>query len=228
MNFITVPNIVKIAWTVAKIWQIFNYSRWRPSPTLTFQIKRSIQSRTASSCQISSKSLEQWFSYHNFLDISKWRPPPSWILTLFFTFGTVKRVKLRHRVKFCRNRSQCGWDIVIFFLDFQVFLWPERSRTLNCISVLNFVEIVVTAAEIWCFRIFPDDIHRHLGFLKFRIFNGRMRHKCQTVPNFVEIAQTVSEIREFQYYASLACKCLFTPILRVFGAHYPKWCHSAS
>jgi len=32
------------------------------------------------------------------------------------------------------------------------------------------------------------------------------------VPNFVEIARTAAEICEFQYYASLAWKCLFTPL----------------
>jgi len=32
----------------------------------------------------------------------------------FLTFGTVKRVELRNRAKFRRNRSNRGRDIVIF------------------------------------------------------------------------------------------------------------------
>ena len=37
----------------------------------------------------------------------------------FLTVGTVKRVELRHRAKFCRNRSNRGRDVAIFrfFLD---------------------------------------------------------------------------------------------------------------
>jgi len=46
---------------------------------------------------------------------------------------------------------------------------------------------------------------------------------CVTVPNFIEIAQTVAEICKFQYYASLALKCLFTPpFYEVLGAHFPQ------
>ena len=46
---------------------------------------------------------------------------------------------------------------------------------------------------------------------------------CVIVPNFFKIAQPAVEIREFQYYASLAWKCLFMPPLwgRV-GAHFPR------
>jgi len=59
---------------------------------------------------------------------------------------------------------------------------------------------------------------RHVRFLKFQIFNGRKgrkgrkRSKCICMPNFVEIVWTAAEICEFQYYASLAWKCLFTPL----------------
>jgi len=64
-----------------------------------------------------------------------------------------------------------------------------------------------------------------LGFFKISIFQRRERSrgwKCITVPNFVEIAhdRTVAEICEFQYYASLAWKCLFTPLFGFFfGGH---------
>jgi len=42
------------------------------------------------------------------------------------------------------------------------------------------------------------------------------------VPNFIEIVRTAAEICKFQYYASLAWKCLFTPLLGVFKAHFPQ------
>jgi len=44
------------------------------------------------------------------------------------------------------------------------------SRKSNCIIVPNFVEIAITAAEIWCFGIFQDGSRRHLGFI-FEIYN---------------------------------------------------------
>jgi len=44
---------------------------------------------------------------------------------------------------------------------------------------------------------------------------------CATMPNFVEIARTAVEICKFQYYASLAWKCLFTPLFGGFGGTVP-------
>ena len=37
----------------------------------------------------------------------------------------------------------------------------------------NFVEIAQIAAEIWPFYDFQDGDRRHLGFVKFYIFNGQ-------------------------------------------------------
>jgi len=42
--------------------------------------------------------------------------------------------------------------------------------------VPNFVEIALTVAEIWCFFICQDGGCRHIGFLKFRIFNRPTHH----------------------------------------------------
>jgi len=80
-----------------------------------------------------------------------------------------------------------GRDMAIFrfskmaaavILDLRNFTFStvERSRGTKCVIMPNFVEIAVTAAEIWCFWIFQDGGRRHLGFLTFRIFNGRTRH----------------------------------------------------
>ena len=41
------------------------------------------------------------------------------------------------------------------------------------------------------------------------------------MPNFVEIVRTAAEICEFQYYANLAWKCLFTLLLGFLGAPFP-------
>ena len=37
----------------------------------------------------------------------------------------------------------------------------------------NFVEMAQTAADIWPFYDFQDGCRRHLGFVKFSIFNGQ-------------------------------------------------------
>ena len=44
----------------------------------------------------------------------------------------------------------------------------------------NFVEITQTAAEIWPFYDFQDGGRRHLGFVKFLIFNGRNGQEVQS------------------------------------------------
>ena len=51
-----------------------------------------------------------------FLEFKKWQPPPFWIFK-FLTVGHVKKVELRHRTKFRRNRRngmKRGRDMVIF------------------------------------------------------------------------------------------------------------------
>jgi len=49
----------------------------------------------------------------------------------------------------------------------------KQSQQPNCITVPDFVKIGQTAAEIWLFSIFHNGGCRHLGLLKFQIFNGR-------------------------------------------------------
>ena len=43
----------------------------------------------------------------------------------------------------------------------------------------NFVEIAQTAAEIWPFYDFQDGGRRHLGFVKFKNFNGQDGQEVQ-------------------------------------------------
>ena len=69
--------------------------------------------RTTSLCQILSKSLEMRSRYRNFI-----LPPLSWILQIlnFLTVVLAKKVELRHRAKFRRNRSNRGRDMQVSML----------------------------------------------------------------------------------------------------------------
>ena len=91
------------------------------------------EGRTASPCQISSKSLKPQLRYGNF---SIFKMAAAAILDLknckFLTVGTVKRFKIHHLAKFRQYRLNRGRDMAIF---------QYGGR-------------------------------RHLGFLKFQIFNG--------------------------------------------------------
>ena len=51
----------------------------------------------------------------------------------FLTVGTLKRVELRLRAKFCRNRSNRGWDMAIF-----QFFKMAAFRHLGFLKVGNF------------------------------------------------------------------------------------------
>ena len=51
-----------------------------------------------------------------------------------------------------------------------------------------------------------------------RVTSVKLRHRAK----FVEIVRTVTEICEFQYYANLAWKCLFTPLFGVFGSTFSR------
>ena len=94
---------------------------------------------------------------------SRWRPPPSCFFGnfKFLTVGTLKRVELRVRAKFCRNRSlkpRLRYD------DFSIFQdggrppsWIFKSCKFQlpvpfggpiCITVSNFAKIGRTVPEI--------------------------------------------------------------------------------
>ena len=74
------------------------------------------EGRTASQCQIWSKSVETRSRYGYLFDFSIWRPPA--ILDFsnfkFLTVGRLKMIELRRRAKFGRNRSKCGRDMASF------------------------------------------------------------------------------------------------------------------
>ena len=102
----------------------------------------------------------------------------------FLTVGTLKRVELRPRAKFCRNRSKRVWDMAIF-----QFLKMAAVRHLGFSEVGNFnfrshseaqyaspYQISRRSVEPFRryrrFSIFQDGGRRHLGFWKILIFKG--------------------------------------------------------
>jgi len=105
----------------------------------------------------------------------------------------------------------------------------QSSHFSHCtaINVLT-LWLCVTAAEIWCFLIFQDGGRCHLGFVKFRIFNGWARQLCRTASP-CQISSKSLELRpRYVSYASLAWKCLFTPLFVFLGYISPEWYHSLS
>ena len=79
-----------------------------------FNGRKGQEGRSASVCQISSKSLELRPRYGDFSILKMAAAAIVDFQNLkFVTFGTVKRVELRNHAKFCRNRSNRGRDIVI-------------------------------------------------------------------------------------------------------------------
>jgi len=73
---VTLPNFVAIGRTIAEIWRLFDFSRWRPPLSWIFKISnfygRTIQeSRTVSPCQISWGSVKPLPRYGDFFHFSK-------------------------------------------------------------------------------------------------------------------------------------------------------------
>ena len=101
-----------------------------------------------------------------FLDLTRWRPPTSWILKILnFNGRNGQKVELRHRAKLsskslvlrpsCDNFSlfQDGGRRHLGFWKFQ-FLRPERPRGSNYVTVPNSVAIGQTITEISLFLDF--------------------------------------------------------------------------
>ena len=100
----------------------------------------------------------------------------------FLTVGHIMSFELHHHAKFCGDRSNCCRDISIldfsrwrpppsWILEISKLLTSQRSRGSNCVRIPHFVKIARTSSEICQFSIFGG--RRHLGFLKFQIFNSQ-------------------------------------------------------
>ena len=96
---------------------------------------------------------------------------------------------MRNRAKFRADRSNRCRDIAIFGFSgwrsppFRIFKFQicnghngQEGRTA---SLQNFVEIAVTAADIWRFFDFQNGGCRHVGFLRLQISNCWTRHEWQ-------------------------------------------------
>ena len=102
----------------------------------------------------------------------------------FLTVGTLKRVELRLRAKFCRNRSNRSSDMAIFrffkmaavrhlvFSKVGNFNFRSRSEAQCASSYQISRRSVEPFRRYGRFSIFQDGGRRHLGFWKFQIFNG--------------------------------------------------------
>ena len=111
----------------------------------------------------------------------KWRP--SAILDLrnskFLTVGAVKRPILQQRTKFRKNRSNRCRDITIFVifkmaaaatLNFQKIEILTAFPLSLCQISSKSVKLLQTYGDLTVFKMAAV---RHLGFVKFEIFNGR-------------------------------------------------------
>ena len=93
--------------------------------------------------------------------------PPSWMFKIWEILTAFGGPKMRHRTKFCADRSnRCG-DMAVFnfsrwrtsaILDFQKWeiLTGCTLRGPKCVILPNFVQIGQGVAEIWPFSFFQD------------------------------------------------------------------------
>jgi len=149
--------------------------------------------------------------------------------------GTLKRVELHHPAKFCRNRSNRGWDIAIsrFFkmaaaaiLDFRnfKFLTVGTVRRVKLHPRVKFHQNRSNHGwDITIFRFFQDG-----GRLPSWIYNACVEttHEVHlvvfiTVQNLVGIGAVVLIICTFFDFAILAWKRLFMPQNCFFLGFWP-------
>jgi len=136
------------------------------------------EGRTASLCQISSKSVNRGrdMAIFQFFKMAATATLDFWHLK-FLTVGTPKRVELYHRTIFRRNRANRGWDMAIlrfsrwrrppsWICKILNFLRSGRSRGSKCIILPYFVNIGWTTAEIW--RFFKMAAAAILDFWNFK------------------------------------------------------------
>ena len=173
-------------------------------------------------CQISSKSLEPrpWYGVFGFFKMAA-----AAILDFgnfeFLTVGRVTSVELRHLAEFRRNRSNCGRDIEIFrffkkadaamlyFKNFN-FLWSERSIRSKCISVPNFVEIALTAAEIWNLIFLTFVVVKRIELHNRTKFRWNRLKRCRDMvifPFFKMAAAAILDFRNLKILTFVGHEC---------------------
>jgi len=197
-----VPNFVAIGLIVVEIsrFWIFPDGGSHNLGFLKFYIfndPNGQEGRIASLCQIWSKSLKPRRRYvsFRFFKMAAAAMLDFWNFK-FLTVGTVKRVELHHRAKFRQNRSNRGWDVIIF----QFFQDGGRPPSWICdacvgttheehlvvfITVQNLVGIGAVVLIIYTFFDFASFAWKRLFtpqncfFLWFSPLNGE---QCEKVP----------------------------------------------
>ena len=162
-------NFVAIAETVVKIWQYFDFSRWRLPPSWIFKIwnfnrQTAQECQTASPCQIWSKSVKTRPRYGDF---SIFQDGGRRHLGFFkFQIFNGRTAQEGRTASLCQIWSksaktrprygdfsilQDGAATILDFLNFK-FLTVGRLKRPNCVAVPNLAEIGQNAAKLW--RIF--------------------------------------------------------------------------
>ena len=113
---------------------------------------------------------------------------------------------------------------------------PIRLRDYICVTMLNFIKIGRSVAEIWRFFYFQDGGVRHLGFLKlrFKMFSGirsanaghhvKFRENrpngCGDIAIFRFFKMAAAAILDFQKFIFLTASTFERPNLRYCGKHH--------
>ena len=105
--------------------------------------------------------------------------------------GIVNGVKLRHHAKVRANWSnRCWWWFFNFprrlppscvFEIWKFNGWNGQEGPTALPQHIKFHRNRSNRAEIWRFYDFQDGSRRHLGFLKFKTFNGKNGQECPNV-----------------------------------------------
>ena len=168
---------------------ILDFSRWWQPQSWIFKIlhfnnQNGQEGRTASLCQILSKSLKarRYVSFRFFkmagaaiLDFWNFK---------FLTVGTVKRIKLHLRAKFRWNRPNRGRDIAIyrFFKMAAAAILDFKNFKFLTVGTVKRVEVLYRAKfrpnrsnhgwNMAIFRFFKMAAAAILDFRNFKFFNG--------------------------------------------------------
>jgi len=149
----------------------------------------------------------------------------------------IQTVKGYQQTKFRRDISIGGWDIITSGFEIQTSGFDLDHFTVIgvsfCIRLPNFVQIGISAAEIWrhidfqdggrqpcciCFGVMADHLRS-----AFRGLNSDLKSLVR------RIRLIVPEILRCKDFGVLAWYCLFTPLFAEFlGNIFPIWRHPSS
>ena len=151
------------------------------------------EGRTASLCQILSKSLKPHRRYASF---RFFKMAAAAILDFpnftSLTIGTVKRVELHRRAKFCRNRPNRGWDRVIYrflkmaavrHLGFVMRVWgPPTNDIWWLIFITVQQNLVGIDVRISISRVWLENAYSRPKIVFFVFFDPLNEEQCEKSP----------------------------------------------